>query len=295
MGGWRRNTWDAHIEDPRRTRSLNRRHPSGNWQRSVPSWEKKFCTSVGSIPWGKLLEAKRYMHMYDNVVRWNDSAGEEAFYNAKKRFYAEINGLPCDISIPDPDKYIDEVDWNSAIDPKLLSDLEQGWPEGVEEGMVIFGSGLLNQTFGCTGWGDAEEAFQKDSNNLCPAPQLGNSGLNAVEGNSWEQYYQQSNFPSKTNGWDDNWNNNNWNHDHWDDWKWSNNQHQPVKAGGGWGGTWDWNNRHGSEGAAGLYMPMYKISSFHGNDNQMHRRWRKGRRMNRDNSEYQQRPWIGSH
>ncbi|KAK4777504.1 hypothetical protein SAY87_017691 [Trapa incisa] len=299
MGGWRRNTRDAHIQDHQRTR-VNRKPPAGNWQRSVPSWEKRFCTSVGSVPWGKVLEAKRFMHLYNNVVQWNDSAGEEAFSNAKKRFYAEINGLPCDISLPDPDKYIDEVDWDSAVDSKLISDLEQGQPEGVEEeGSVILGSMLVDQSFGCIGWGDTDEAFQKDSNNLCPAPQFGNSDLNAVEMNSWEQYYQQSNFPSKANNWNNNnWNYNNWNHNHrndcnWDDWKWSNNQHPSVNA-CGWGGTWDWNSHHGREGG-GLYRSRYKISRYHGNGNQMNHRWRNGPRINRDNSQYQQPPWIGSH
>lgn len=229
------------------------------------------------------------MHLHNNVVQWNDSAGEEAFSNAKKRFYAEINGLPCDISLPDPNKYIDQVDWNSVIDPKLLSDLEHGRSVDVEEeGRVIFGSMLLNQSFGCTGWGDAEAAFQKDSNNLCPVPQFGNSDQNAVETNSWEHYPPQSHIPCKTSGWDYNWNDNNWNHNHWNDW--NNNQYNAK----GWEGTWDWNSRHGRE-VAGCYMPRYKISRFHGNDNQMHHRWRNGRRMKSDNLAYQQSSWIGSH
>ncbi|KAF8395768.1 hypothetical protein HHK36_019719 [Tetracentron sinense] len=60
------------------------------------------------------------MFLDENVVQWNDSASEEAFHNAKKRFWAEINGLPHDVPLPDPDMYIDEVDWNSEIDPELL-------------------------------------------------------------------------------------------------------------------------------------------------------------------------------
>ncbi|KAK8994398.1 hypothetical protein V6N11_045490 [Hibiscus sabdariffa] len=38
----------------------------------------KFCDLVGSVPWRKLLETKRFMNLYDNVVQWKDSAGEEA-------------------------------------------------------------------------------------------------------------------------------------------------------------------------------------------------------------------------
>ncbi|KAK9289436.1 hypothetical protein L1049_007591 [Liquidambar formosana] len=59
------------------------------------------------------------------VVKWNDSAGEEAFHNAKNRFWAKINGLPCDLPFPDPDIYIDEIDWNPNIDPELVLDLER--------------------------------------------------------------------------------------------------------------------------------------------------------------------------
>lgn len=268
----------------------------------MPAWEKKFCSSVGSVPWSKLLEAKRFMHLHNNIIQWNDSAGEKAFSNAKKRFYAEINGLPCDISLPDPDKYIDEVDWNSVIDPKLLSDLERDWSGDVEEEeedvseRVILRSELLNQSFGCTGWGDTEEAFQKDPNILGPVPELGNFDLNAGEMNSWEQYPPHSNMPSKASGCDNNWYHNDWNCDNWNDcnWNgWDNNWYQPGNE-RDWGGTWDWNSRHRGE-VAGCYMSRYRTSRFNGNDNQAHHRWRNGQRMRRDNFAYQQSSWIGSH
>ncbi|OMO86112.1 hypothetical protein COLO4_21307 [Corchorus olitorius] len=112
------------------------------------------------------------MYLYDNVVQWDDSAGEEAFNNAKNRFWAEINGLPCDIRLPDPDSYIDEIDWDSEIDPELLLDLERE-PEAPDENdknesVVILGNPLLlNQPYsfiGPTGWGDAEEGAVKENN-----------------------------------------------------------------------------------------------------------------------------------
>ncbi|KAM1455437.1 hypothetical protein ACFX1R_005827 [Malus domestica] len=98
--------------------------------RCVPYWERKFCTTVGSVPWRKLVETKKYMSLYKNIVEWNDSAGEEAFNNAKNRFWAEMNGLipSSDISLPDPDMYIDDIDWSSScnnIDPQLILDLEK--------------------------------------------------------------------------------------------------------------------------------------------------------------------------
>ena len=91
---------------------------------SVPSWEKKFCFVVGSMPWIRLLEAKKNISKFDNVMKWDDSAGKKAFHDAKRRFWAKFNGFPCNIPLPDPDIYIDKIDWDSKIDPQLLLDVE---------------------------------------------------------------------------------------------------------------------------------------------------------------------------
>lgn len=147
------------------TRSLARKPPLGSWQPAVPSWEKQFCKLVGSVPWHRLVEAKKYLHIHDKVVKWNDSAVEEAFHNAKERYWAEINGLPCSISLPDPNIHIDEVDWESKVDPELLLDLERGHEAfyGSNSGpTVIFGDVLANLSFACDGWGDVEEELPKD-------------------------------------------------------------------------------------------------------------------------------------
>lgn len=90
----------------------------------MPSWEKRFCTFAG-IPWGKVVNAQKYIHYHVDVLNWNDSAGEEAFHNAKRRFWAEINGMPCGICQPDPDIYIDDIDWNPYIDPELIQSLDK--------------------------------------------------------------------------------------------------------------------------------------------------------------------------
>ncbi|XP_030494174.2 uncharacterized protein LOC115710019 [Cannabis sativa] len=92
---------------------------------NVPAWEKKFCYKIGSVPWRKIVNTKDFMSYYTNVVDWNDSAVKEAFDNAKKRFWAELNGFDCDIPMPDPDSYIDEVDWNPVIDSELMKELER--------------------------------------------------------------------------------------------------------------------------------------------------------------------------
>ncbi|KAJ0039135.1 hypothetical protein Pint_23853 [Pistacia integerrima] len=96
---------------------------SGYFEDGIPLWEKKFCSLIGSVPWQKVVHAKKFMYS-NNVLNWDDSAGKEAFHNAKNRFWAEINGFPCDISLPDPDIYVDEINWDPDIDPELIKDLE---------------------------------------------------------------------------------------------------------------------------------------------------------------------------
>lgn len=136
---------------------------AGNWRSAVPSWEKEFCRFVGSVPWKKLVEAKRYIHLYDKVLKWNDSAVEEAFHDAKERFWAEINGIPCSIALPDPNLHIDEVDWVSEVDPELLCDLDR-WPEALDGGnnssTIIFSDVLANQWVSTHGYPDSKDGGQ---------------------------------------------------------------------------------------------------------------------------------------
>ncbi|GFY84729.1 hypothetical protein Acr_03g0015030 [Actinidia rufa] len=155
MDGWRRQRGDSYDQEVIRTKSQNRKPPTGsNWHSSVPSWEKKFCTVVGSIPW-----RKRHSK------------------NAKNRFWAEINGLPCDISLPDPDIYIDQIDWNSKVDPELV--------------------------FSPTGWGDAEEDLNKNIDSSLE--NKGNSWEehNPTGRNKWEKNnYESDNFKDRRNAWE---------------------------------------------------------------------------------------------
>ncbi|KAL0453158.1 UNVERIFIED_CONTAM: hypothetical protein Slati_1293900 [Sesamum latifolium] len=176
MDSRRRQKWDNY----RRSQNKRRHAPT------VPSWEKEFCKVVGSLDWETLLQMKRFMHLYENVIKWNDSAGEEALSNAKKRFWAEINGLPCDISLPDPDLYIDKIDWDSEVDPQMQSDIEFepmiSNAEKDHDPVVIFGDSLLpNQEYSVTGWGDDEENFK------VPA-----KSSSANHGDPWEQNWGSS-------------------------------------------------------------------------------------------------------
>jgi hypothetical protein len=255
MGRWRNQKGEIHHQDFQATRSSynnnnnnNKKPPLSNWQPTVPKWEKKFCTSVGAVPWSKLLETKRNMYMYDNIVQWNDSAGEEAFHNAKNRFWAEINDFPCNIPLPDPDTYIEEIDWNSKIDPELLLDLEKepNIPNEMKksEEVVILGDSVLNPAFSysCTGWGDAEENFQKADE----------------DEKFWEKDYvhNDGDTKDKSQGWD-RWDCN----DDWDNQHTENNTVDWRTTGEYLGAGYE-NNRNGGDSK----MSRYKTTRFYHDD-----------------------------
>ncbi|WCJ33406.1 hypothetical protein M5689_014772 [Euphorbia peplus] len=291
MSYGRRQKGEIRFQEVQGTRSHNKKPPfHGNWQPTVPTWEKRFCYTVGSVPWSKLLETKRSMYLYENVVQWNDSACEEAFHNAKSRFWAKMKGLLCDISLPDPDEYIDEVDWNSEIDPELYLDLEREFKypdekDNKEEG-VILDNNLLNQSFSCTGWGEAEEDLQKaaaggldpryrdfDDKGINVNPQKSNVSQSngAITdnelGNTWKD---SDGWKNNYNGWEDNCN------------EWS---HMNERSGGEEWGMWDGNT--GKREGAGFYMSRYKTSRFNGDDHQIDRGWwRNGRGRKRMNFVY---------
>ncbi|GAV81563.1 hypothetical protein CFOL_v3_25017 [Cephalotus follicularis] len=269
MGSWRRQKGEIHYHAVQGTRSHNKKPPQASWQPTVPSWEKKFCSSIGSVPWRKLLETKSSMYLYDNVVQWNDSAGEEAFHNAKNRFWAEINGLHCDISLPDPDIYIDEIDWNSGIDPELLLDLdrEPNVPDVMdndEKVVLLENTLLLDPSFSCTGWGDVEEEFQKSTENV------------NNEKNPWEHTYVPDRRNMEDNGWG-NCGNDSWGWNQWEDDN-NNNENNYKELNNAddkrndqdWG-TWDRNSRE-TKGTS-WHMSRYKTSRFYGDVHPMDSRW----------------------
>ncbi|GKV27684.1 hypothetical protein SLEP1_g36822 [Rubroshorea leprosula] len=271
-----------HRQDMQWRRTQDRKQPAASWQPTVPVWERNFCTLIGCVPWEKLLELHRSMHLYNNVLKWNDSAGEEAFNNAKTRFWAETNNLPCNITLPDPDMYIDEIDWNSEADPELLLDLEREpkTPDEIDkkENVVILGSALLsNQSFSCTGWGDAEEDLGKHnvvssenkngnmenpSDHCCPPRESNNkdSGWGQLCDSSWEWNQRETNNESSNidNG----------------------------KVG-------DWGNKVTSgrkrEGG-GQYMSRYKTSRFQSNNRETDHGWRNVRRHQESNFAYERAP-----
>lgn len=127
---------------------------------SVPSWEMTFCASVCCVPWEKICAAKFSMPGYKTIADWDDLGALEAFNNAKARYWAEINGLPSDLPLPDPEMFIDKVDQNPYIDPELVVDLEKLPPPPRESNDYedLSYETFLNATLPVVaqGWGDAE-------------------------------------------------------------------------------------------------------------------------------------------
>ncbi|XP_010490875.1 PREDICTED: uncharacterized protein LOC104768566 isoform X2 [Camelina sativa] len=158
------------------------------------------------------------MHLYDRVVQWDDSAGEEAFNNAKSRFYAEISGFTCDLYLPDPDVYIDDVDWDAEVDAELILDLERG-PDPItvdeEEHVVILDGLVLSGQCGGlgwgTGWGDAEGINEDNVGIGKPENSWDDQKCDGWNDDSWGIKENTNNNSFKTKSWDQKNNNNSFN------------------------------------------------------------------------------------
>ncbi|KAL1199813.1 hypothetical protein V5N11_013074 [Cardamine amara subsp. amara] len=128
----------------------------------IPVWEKRFCEVIGSVPWQKVVEASYFKSCYrGNVITWNDSACEETFHNEKKRFWSQVNGFHCDVSLPDPDLFISEIDWDTFIDPELIRDLERAYFAPPDEVKTGFKRGRLDKNWSLpieeTSWNGSEK------------------------------------------------------------------------------------------------------------------------------------------
>ncbi|CAN1190497.1 hypothetical protein LINPERHAP2_LOCUS40516 [Linum perenne] len=212
MGNWKNRPsrrW-SYNQDRRPPRSYYD-PPQENVDDGIPGWEKEFCFAVGAVPWHRVVDAKYFSYFQSQVLKWDDSAGKEAFHNAKSRFWALINGLPCDdIPRPDPDACIDEIDWNPYIDPDLILELEEECFAPVVDDSNNFQSRNLfsDQQEGCSinkgdtanpcgshilmqqndmegqGWGDPWDGNMKESNNL-----------NKADDNPWEKACPSTGWP----------------------------------------------------------------------------------------------------
>uniref|UniRef100_M1DIM2 Uncharacterized protein n=1 Tax=Solanum tuberosum TaxID=4113 RepID=M1DIM2_SOLTU len=92
----------------------------------IPFWEKEFCLKNSSFKsWKNFLRYKENTRFYYEILNWDDSAGEKAFYDSKNKFNDEFRNLPFDnLELQNLDLYIDEIDWNPKIDTNLLEELE---------------------------------------------------------------------------------------------------------------------------------------------------------------------------
>lgn len=101
------------------------------------------------------------MSIYKNVLDWDDSAALEAFQKAKARFWAKFNGVRSDISLPDPDMYIDKVNFDAIIDPELIEDLYKEPPAPANQDATgndsLDSSIFIDKLIPSTGWDDAED------------------------------------------------------------------------------------------------------------------------------------------
>ncbi|KAM7254591.1 hypothetical protein ACFE04_003971 [Oxalis oulophora] len=114
----------------------------------IEEWEKRFCFEVGRVTWKRILDTHKFQFLFSasHAVQWNDSAGQKAFRDAKKRYLSKIKGLPCKIRLPDPDMYIDKIDWDSRTDndgfklgdSAYLSDEDRDEEEKKEEKILTF-------------------------------------------------------------------------------------------------------------------------------------------------------------
>ncbi|PKU78844.1 uncharacterized protein LOC110092192 [Dendrobium catenatum] len=160
----------------------------GDSYHTVPSWERTFCSYVCRVPWRKICDADRVLYIYKNVAKWDDSAGREAFHNAKARYWAKINHLPCNIPLPDPDMYIEKVDFDTFIDPELAADIERSFvnPDTDVEPVINHLDSLEDKPMAVTRCGEAEQSssnWDKHIEKPVPASLWDDMGVNNGWGN----------------------------------------------------------------------------------------------------------------
>ncbi|TYI91332.1 hypothetical protein E1A91_D03G184500v1 [Gossypium mustelinum] len=127
---------------------------------TITAWEKIFCIKVGAMPWKRFVESKNNLFKTDKVFELDDSAGLKAFQEAKQRFWEYYHHFPCTNKLPSnaADMYINDIDWNSKIDPKLLleiksiSDDEEEEEEEEEEVKRIDSFSIPLEKIKATGW-----------------------------------------------------------------------------------------------------------------------------------------------
>ncbi|XP_017229159.1 uncharacterized protein LOC108195138 [Daucus carota subsp. sativus] len=215
MGRWNhRRRWvprrNEEDEQPRRRRSppsyyQTKVDPQEVLQNSSLPWEQKFCL-LGGIPWYKVLAAKKYIYCHENVLKWDDTAGKDALFDAQERFCSMINSLPHIPPLPDPDMYIDNIDWNPEIDPGLMSELDKIYfnPDEAENSTSneISGCNDKNKSSFDNPW---ESCRLEDKVDIKVLAQSWNNWSDSLDSknatNLWEQHGHNGDVASKDKKW----------------------------------------------------------------------------------------------
>ncbi|KMZ60718.1 hypothetical protein ZOSMA_57G00540 [Zostera marina] len=165
---------------------------------NVPKWEKNFCYSESKITWKRICDAKKMLPDHKKVAEWDDSACKEAFFNSKYRYWAKINNLPCDIPLPDPDMYLDKLDWDTQIDSNLLIDFDKAkvYVESLTDSPPSLKECL--NPLAITGWGDEDPPKTTGFRDVVPLATIGWGDEVPLAITCWGDE-----VPHATNGWGD--------------------------------------------------------------------------------------------
>ncbi|XP_074297140.1 uncharacterized protein LOC141627821 [Silene latifolia] len=210
------------IPKPRSCNNRSNYSSVNGRQLSAHQLENKFCRMVGGVSWKHVIENQKYMYLYDKIIKWEDSAVEEAYWDAKTRFLAEVHGEPCDVELPDPDIFNDKIDWDAAVDPGLLSDLDNKAVVKQDDigGVIIeIPPTVIESDLTPNGWGDAENVKPQQevwddnvivkredqgfSNNYVYATQdTSRDQENRINGSTWNSYRRKPQYYYENgNGW----------------------------------------------------------------------------------------------
>ncbi|KAJ7566074.1 hypothetical protein O6H91_02G087000 [Diphasiastrum complanatum] len=93
-----------------------------SWDRTENERYQYQATEEDASNFSKLVEFKSqpfipvpsfYLESFPNVLLWDDSGAVEALLSAEERYRAALSGVPALSTPPEPDLYIDKIDWNS--------------------------------------------------------------------------------------------------------------------------------------------------------------------------------------
>ncbi|XP_058742392.1 uncharacterized protein LOC131614871 [Vicia villosa] len=109
------------------------------------------------------------MNMHSNVMNWVDYAVKEAFDDEKFRFWAENNGFPGNIPLPDPNMYVNDPHHNQDLDREV--EARHNMKKRGHEDLIIDSSHRLKQSFTGLGWGLGPTGWEDDNKGVIKSPE----------------------------------------------------------------------------------------------------------------------------